>query len=300
MDERKRQKQIAAANLQQSRRPPLTVSQLSTERSKQSLREPENILSNSEGSATFKRSQTSRALINIDNHPPPPPPMINHSPPTLLSAPSVSKRIEPSTIPPITRLTKTALQDKHPPPAIQTPSSEESTSTSEFEVMMSSVDAYAFLTSQRNQKIDQERAIKRQDRLTEIKQSVEKQLADQTIPPVPVSIRSERKSIDVENYIPLPDRPSLQRSNPIKSRLDVEVRRATVQPYERYASATTRSTAVHCLQEAGYFKGKSWLRQVEISKEMMKNHVKRRIRRADNDTNQKPILLPLRTNIVQT
>lgn len=303
LDERKRQKQIAAANLQQSRRPPMSLSQLSNERRKQSLRDSENYLSNSEGSMTFKRSQTlaptdvktSRSFLNVNN-----PPMIDHSPTALLSAPSVSKRVEASNISPVTRLTKTAFQDKHPPPIIQSPSSEDSTSTHQFEVMMSSVDAYTLLTSRKNREIDEEKAIKRKDRLAEIKQAVEKQLADQTIPPVPVSIRSERKSIDVENYIPLPDRPALQRSSPIKSRLDVEVRRSAVEPYERYASATTRSTAVHCLQEAGYFKGKSWLKQVEISKEMMKNHVKRRIRRADNDTNQKPILLPLRRNIVQT
>ncbi|CAF5132848.1 unnamed protein product, partial [Rotaria socialis] len=79
------------------------------------------------------------------------------------------------------------------------------------------------------------------------------------------------------------DRPIVQRSNVFKSRRDCELRQATVESYERYASAKTRSTAIHCLQEAGCFKGKSWLRQVEISKEMIKHTVKRRIRRANDE-----------------
>ncbi|CAF5228538.1 unnamed protein product, partial [Rotaria magnacalcarata] len=52
-------------------------------------------------------------------------------------------------------------------------------------------------------------------------------------------------------------------------------------------------------QEAGYFKGKSWLRQVEISKQMIKHNVKRRIRRA-NDEKNKPLLLPIRNNTAVT
>jgi hypothetical protein len=168
---------------------------------------------------------------------------------------------------------------------------------------MSSVDAYTLSSSRITSEIEQNKAAKRRELFTQIKQSVEKLSQDQseeaTNPPS-ISVPSNRKSIDAGTYIPLPDRPTIRQSSPIKSRIDVDIRQATVKPYERYASATTRSTALHCLQEAGYFKGKSWLKQVEISKEMVKHHVKRRIRRADGETNQKPILLPLRTNVVTT
>lgn len=302
LDERKRAKQIAAVNLQQSRRRPIFLNQLSVEHRKPSTQNSDRILSSSDHSFGSKRltafapdMKTAQSLLEIDDNP-----VANHSSPALLSAPSVGKRLIITNDLPTLRLSRTALNDKHPLPSIQSPSSEGSTSTNQLETAMSSIDAYTFLSTRKNLQSEQEKAIKRQNRLAEIKQSVEEQFRDQSIKPVPMSVPSERKSIDVENYIPLPDRPTVQRSSPIKSRLDVEVRRTTVQPYERYASASTRSTAVHCLQEAGYFKGKSWLKQVEISKEMMKNHVKRRIRRADQETNQKPTLLPLRTNIVQT
>ena len=170
--------------------------------------------------------------------------------------------------------------------------------------MMSSVDAYTLSSSRITSEIEQHKAAKRRELFTQIKQSVENQSDQQsevsTNPPLSTSLPSNSKPMDGETYIPLPDRPTMQGSSPIKSRIDADIRQATVKPYERYASATTRSTAVHCLQEAGYFKGKSWLKQVEISKEMVKHHVKRRIRRADDETNRKPILLPLRTNVVTT
>jgi hypothetical protein len=170
--------------------------------------------------------------------------------------------------------------------------------------MMSSVDAYTLSSSRITSEIEQHKAAKRRELFTQIKQSVENQSDQQsevsTNPPLSASLPSNPKPMDVETYIPLPDRPTMRQSSPIKSRVDVDIRQSTVEPYERYASATTRSTAVHCLQEAGYFKGKSWLKQVEISKEMVKHHVKRRIRRADDEKNHKPILLPLRTNVVTT
>ncbi|CAF0754445.1 unnamed protein product [Didymodactylos carnosus] len=87
--------------------------------------------------------------------------------------------------------------------------------------------------------------------------------------------------LDVDNYIPLSDHSTGTRQRPIKSRLDVEIHRSTVQPYQRYSSATARDTAITCLKEAAYFKRKSWLKQVEISKEMVRHKVKRRIRRAN-------------------
>jgi hypothetical protein len=116
--------------------------------------------------------------------------------------------------------------------------------------------------------------------------------------PLPI----DRNSIlDVDSYIPLPDHPPNLRSSPIKSHFDLKIRQSTFQPYERYASASIRSTAINCLQEAGYFKRKSWLKQVEISKEMVKHKVQRRIRRADDDKTTKRLsLLPLHANHTTT
>jgi len=78
------------------------------------------------------------------------------------------------------------------------------------------------------------------------------------------------------------------------------MRQSTFQSYERYASASIRSTAINCLQEASYFKRKSWLKQVEISKEMVKHKVQRRMRRADEKIMKKPKLLPLRATHTTT
>jgi hypothetical protein len=327
LDERKRTKQIAAANLQQSRRPPvLLLSQSSAEPNKQSTLSSEGIFTSSDVLTNLKRAhtigsdmKTSRTMLDIDNS------LINNlSSSTLVSAPSVIKRSEAKhsidlSNHKIKRLSKTASksfpttneEDKRDLPIIASPTSSSSGLTNRLETVvntnkndlqtnMSSVDAFALLSSRRNLKNEQQQAAKRQALLSEIKESVEKQLQDDSkkltnsFPAPP----SQRRSVNVETYIPLPDRPLPQRSSPIKSRLDLDIHQATVKSYERYASATTRSTAVRCLQEAAYFKGKSWLKQVEISKEMVKHHAKRRIRRAGDETNHKPILLPLRANVI--
>lgn len=173
----------------------------------------------------------------------------------------------------------------------------------DLQPMMPSVDAYALSSSRIAVETAQRRKAKRKELLTQIEQSIEalpdpasKALSN----PLSSSFASDRKLIDIGTYIPLPDNPAVRRPCTIKSRLDSEIHQSTVQSYERHASATTRSTAIQCLQEAGYFKGKSWLKQVEISKEMMKHSVKRRIRRSDQETNNKPTLLPLRSNIAVT
>jgi hypothetical protein len=261
-------------------------------------------------------------MLEIDNSS-----ITNLSPSTSLSVPSLKKRIEDKSSNnnlqnQFKRSSKTAHQtlpfthkeEKHTLPITDSPTSNFSSVTSkletvinvnrkDFQPIMSSVDAYTLSSSRITFETDQRQAAKRRELYKEIEESVEKQFQDQSDKPtkrLSVSVPSERKPFDIETYIPLPDRPTIQRSSPIKSRHDVDIRQATVKPYERYASATTRSTAVHCLQEAGYFKGKSWLKQVEISKEMVKHHVKRRIRRADDEKNHKPILLPLRANVITT
>ena len=313
LDDRKRAKQIAAANLQ-SRRPP-ALSQLASIDQKQSTLSSDGIFTSVDDStANFKRAHTtvpdmkaSRTMLDIENSL-----MNNISSSTLASAPSGRKRSETK------RLSKTAWksfpttneEDKHILPIITSPLSIHSGLTTRVEAVVNanknepqtivtSADAFTYLATRKNLKDEKQQTEKRRALLTEIKETVDKQFQDEPVKaadPVPAP-PSHRRSMDVEAYIPLPDRPMPQRSSPIKSHLDLDIHNATVKPYERYASATTRSTAVQCLQEAAFFKGKSWLKQVEISKEMVKHHAKRRIRRAGGETNRKPILLPLRTNV---
>ena len=140
--------------------------------------------------------------------------------------------------------------------------------------VMTSADAYAIAASRLAVDAEQRQAIKRQELFAQVQESVQHTI----LPPI--------RRPDVT--IPLPDHPSPRSTRLIKSRLDVDLRQATVKPYERYASATARSTAVTCLQEASYFKRKSWLKQVEISKEMVKHRVKRRMRRADGSMLRTP------------
>ncbi|CAF0910687.1 unnamed protein product [Adineta ricciae] len=162
-------------------------------------------------------------------------------------------------------------------------------------VSMPSADAYGIASLRINQEFHQRLETKRQELYSQTKQSVDdipNVYPQKSTNRLSVPKPSERQSIDIDTYIPLPDQPSLQRLTPIKSHIDVNIRQSTVQPYERYASASTRSTAVRCLEEAGYFKRKSWVKQVEISKEMVKSQVKKRIRRADKGKVQ---LIPIRT-----
>ena len=49
-----------------------------------------------------------------------------------------------------------------------------------------------------------------------------------------------------------------------------------------------------CLEEASFLKRKSWIKQVEISKEMVKNRVHQRMRRADNKLPTKSPSQPFR------
>ena len=172
------------------------------------------------------------------------------------------------------------------------------THTKPFHTMMSSADAYTLSSTHIAVETEERNTIKRQKLWKDIKQSIDKQLQHQTeksTNPLPTSFSTRRKTIDVDAYLPLPERPKIRRSSPIKCRHDIEIRRAAVESYERHASATTRSTAIHCLQEASYFKGKSWLKQVEVSKEMVKHRVKRNMHHLDDEKNNKLVLLPLFT-----
>ena len=73
------------------------------------------------------------------------------------------------------------------------------------------------------------------------------------------------------------NRPRRKNLGPIRSRFDLQIQQSTTRSYERYDSASIQQTAINCLQEAAFFKRKSWLQRVEISKEMVKQRTKRRI-----------------------
>jgi hypothetical protein len=281
LDERKRAKQIAAANLQQTRRPPLVLlpPKIILNQNKQSSLVSESISSSSNMSSIQRRSISERHSSSVLNLTPStitkriedPPKTLHKKLPPIPSV--VINEQEQQTLPIImtskSNIPKTQLSMKNKPETVI------NNNKKDIQPKMSSADAYKLSSSLINLETERRKAAERRELFTQIKQSVENQL--QPLQEKSTNLLSaDRKSIDVD------------------------VRQSVVQPYERYASATTRSTAVHCLQEAGYFKGKSWLKQVEISKKMVKNHAKRRIRLADKETNKKPLLLPLRTKTVTT
>ncbi|CAF2813880.1 unnamed protein product [Rotaria sp. Silwood2] len=334
LDERKRAKQIAAENLQQSRRPPLLLPQTKSNQNKSSKKISKSIpssfeFSNKQGqlNKTNTNLKTSKIILENDNTL-----STNIIPSTLVkqlennhifndkikhlsktSDESLSSSVESSPSSSIVDDEETYALPIIVSPTLNAHRCHSSVTSkletvinvnkTDFQTIMPSADAYVLSASRIALETEQRKTTKRKELLTQIEQSLQKQPQHQSkesTKPLSNSYSSERKAIDIDTYIPLPERLTTQRSNVLKSRRDLEIRQATVQSYERYASATTRSTAIHCLQEAGYFKGKSWLRQVEISKEMMKHSVKRRIRRANNETDNKPILLPLRTNVMIT
>lgn len=165
---------------------------------------------------------------------------------------------------------------------------------------MSSADAYLVssrgLVSETMQRI----ADRKRELFAQLEQLVQQEPQIQQPTKYPVnrlskSVPIDRNPIaDVELNVPLPDYPVMVHPGPIKCRDDLKIHQSTIQSYERHASASTRTTAINCLEEATYFKRKSWLKQVEISKQMVKNKVQRRIRRDDAETNKKSSLLPLR------
>ncbi|CAF3277865.1 unnamed protein product [Rotaria socialis] len=323
LDDRKRAKQKAAENLQQSRRPPLLLSSSQTTLSKnRSVPKSSKTISSS-----FELSNNQKQSKNIDlkasqllrgNK--------NLSAPNAFTKPLEDNRILSDQIQRVRNPSDEASttlssqssnldgEDQYAIPVIMSPTVSTRVSHSSLtnkleavatanikdsQVMMSSADAYTFSSSRIALEKEQREIAKRQELFAQIEQTQHHQ-SKETKKPMSTSVSSDREVIDIGTYIPLPDRPIVQRSNVFKSRRDCELRQATVESYERYASAKTRSTAIHCLQEAGCFKGKSWLRQVEISKEMIKHTVKRRIRRANDEINNKPLLLPHHNNTAPT
>jgi hypothetical protein len=175
--------------------------------------------------------------------------------------------------------------------------------------VMSSADAYLLSSTLRSLEIEQHRAAKRRELFTDIEQSLlqlqQRQQQLEQHPEKSSTLLSDLSSnrlvanrsalIDVDSRLLLPEHPTNLGSGPIKSRQDLKVRQSAFKSYERYASASTRSTAINCLEEASHFKRKPWIKQVQISQEMVKHKVERRIARADQ-INQNSTLLPLRAS----
>jgi hypothetical protein len=109
------------------------------------------------------------------------------------------------------------------------------------------------------------------------------QIEQSLIDPIEKSPGQTRSpSAFIDPCLSLADRQRRKGSSPIRSRFDLAIQQATVRSYARYASESSEQTAVNCLQEAGFFRGKSWCQQVEIGKEMVKQRTKRYIRRYES------------------
>ena len=123
-----------------------------------------------------------------------------------------------------------------------------------------------------------------------IKNSIEKSARKTRSP----SVQANRSRIlDINSHKSHSDHPTRKNFSPIQFRFDSKIQQATVKTYERQTSTTTREAAIHCLQEAAFFTRKSWIKQVEISKEMIKQRALRLIRQTD-DEKLSSVLTPIR------
>lgn len=77
------------------------------------------------------------------------------------------------------------------------------------------------------------------------------------------------------------------------------IQRKTIETFERHASASIHENATECLREASFLKRKSWLKQVELSKEMVKQRAKRQIQQPDEEQRNSTIF-PMRTTSATT
>lgn len=312
LDERQRAKQIAATNLQ-ARRQRLSASRASSDGSKQSIVAAHLLEGVSHTPSDLSSSQIVsnvsavdvkgfKPVVQIDN------PTDEHLVSIELidpiqnennhTNPSRSKRKSKlsQTVPAITILNE---EGRHLASANRRETIASPTKQSRFQPVMSSVDAYLLSSSHVARDNEQKKARKKHQLFAEIEQSLQEQ--DNRLPEITTaqtnhSLPIDRDAIlDVDSYIPLRDHSSSSRRGPIKSPLDLEIRQSTFQSYERHASASVRSTAISCLEEASFFKRKSWLKQVEMSKEMVKHRVQRRMHRSENrTTNSQPSLTPIR------
>lgn len=136
-----------------------------------------------------------------------------------------------------------------------------------------------------------------------LKPSLELIASSQTLEPVANPLPNNTPTVDpqtlldMESHLHLPERPKPFGVSPIKGPMDLQIHRSTMKSYERRSAAGTRTAAINCIQEATYFKGKSWLKQIEISKQMIKQQTQRTIRQAQIELNEKSARSPLRATV---
>ncbi len=314
LDEQQRAKQIAATNLQHSRRPPLVLPRILANETKHSMTTTSQILEGTSSLSQFSMSHIvpslssenlklfksnfdadtpqidklqNTELIRTDNH----------------SLQEKSKR-KPKFHQPASTITAVSDDDRYKVSNVLTKKFETLADPNKqpFQSIMSSAEAFLISSSRIASETEELNAMRKRDLFTQIEQTLQQRTQQQ---PSEVSmtystnlftesIPMDRQSaIDAEIHVSLPDHPISFRNGPIKTHFDHAIRRSTIQTYQRYSSATLRSTAVKCLEEASYFKRKSWVKQVEISQEMVKHRVHRRMRRADNKIPAKSSSQPL-------
>ncbi|CAF3340496.1 unnamed protein product [Rotaria socialis] len=315
LDERRRAKQIARARLQQARQTPTSLPRTSADLQKhRTITISEDVSSSSElfmgqylASFSATNTKAMKPIVELDNsstttsllqstviNP-------NRSDTSLESKEKMKKTSKTSQVAPSS--TVVSEENKHILPSIVSTTTNKleivahTTNTQAFQPMMSSADAYILSSS----RIALDTAATKATRTYELYQQNEQspqqeQHSKDASRSVPVQ---RAPMLDLDSHIPLPDHPKTTSFGPIKSRIDLEIRQSTLQSYERYSSATTRSTAIQCLEEASFFKKKTWIKKVEISKEMLKHKVQQRMRRAIDETNKMPVLTTCQSAITK-
>ena len=91
-----------------------------------------------------------------------------------------------------------------------------------------------------------------------------------------------------------PDHQAGRNLSPIQMRSSLGIHQATIKSYERHTNASIHNTATECLREASFLKRKSWMKQVEMGKEMVKQRAKRLIERPDQEK-RNSVSVPMRT-----
>lgn len=315
LDERRRAKQIAAINLQQNRRPPLFLSQTSVNTNKNAMKNTTKFLEDMSSSSELLNSQVASSLVVTDIKAVNPIPEVQISsddllPPTeLINAPKTNNKRRSRVLQKPPTITVSHADERRTASMTTSTASRTSslrsvsTNKQAFQPTLSSADAFLISSVRVADEAERTNAIRKRELLSHIEETLQQQ--DQQLSEIPYdsmnllsqSLPVDRHTIiDVNPHISLRNHPTYSQTGPIKSQRDLKLRQTTFQPYERYASATFRSTAVTCLEEATYFKKKSWLKQVEMSKDMVKNKVRRRIGRADDKTMNQPSIVPLRGN----
>ncbi|CAF2245234.1 unnamed protein product [Rotaria magnacalcarata] len=314
LDERRRAKQIAQARLQQARQTPTSLPHPSADLQKHRTT---TISEDASSPSEFFMSQYLTSFSATDAKPMKPIVELDNSSITsLLQSTVINPNRSDTSVESKEKMKKTSKtnqttlssavvseENKHALPNIMPTTANKletaahTTNKQAFQPLMSSADAYILSSSRIALDTVATKATKTYELYKQNEQlSQQEQHSKNESHSVPVQ---RAPMLDLDSHIPIPDHPSNTFFGPIKSRVDLEIRRSTLESYERYSSATTRSTALQCLEEASFFKKKTWIKKVEISKEMLKHKVQQRMRRAIDETNKTPVLATCQSAITK-